>query len=297
MTDWTPRADGGFERILPEPITAEALAGHRLVVDLKGIPVVGDSYTAYLYANEPSSPDAPRMAAAAGFLNRIAVFGHGECGGDAGHCGFRSREPVDPRMPYHAAPQDIAIDLTDAALAYIREKGPIRKLRLVTHDRRARRAGATTAVALAAAPRRLPFAAASVRLLTPEAFVAAVRPETAGAARPQAAPGAASGGAVAEYDLAGLAARVAKLESRLRRLTAARRADAEPAVKRPARKAAPSTKPKRKAAPAAGKAAAARPGKNQPAKTAGTKRAKAATGRTKASAGGGSRRSAGGKAG
>jgi hypothetical protein len=189
------------------PITADKLAGRCLVIDLRDVPVVGTSYSAYVYANEPVTLEAHRLAPESGFLDRVAVFGHGECGGDSGHCGFTSREAVDPRIPFHAAPQHLVLDLTYPAQDYIEHFGPIQKLRMVTYGRRS---GTKAFTASAEEPRQLPFPTAAVRLTTREVLEAEVRAEAGLPSQPQPA---------VLVELTALQARLQDLEATLRRVS------------------------------------------------------------------------------
>jgi hypothetical protein len=47
------------------------------------------------------------------------VFGHGECGGDAGHCEppVAPRGAFDLRPPHHLTPMELSLDVSDAVAA------------------------------------------------------------------------------------------------------------------------------------------------------------------------------------
>jgi hypothetical protein len=180
MKDWMMQQDGSFTHSLRRPVTNRSLQGKRFVLTFKGLPVVGDSYSVYVYANETSKTtdaDLSIMDSKSGFLERVGVFGHGSCGGDAGHCGFRSRETVDPRLPFHAAPRDITVDLTDAAQEYIESYGPISKLRVVPRVRGTEAIEAASlsveqAQFLASSQQTAAFMSADIFLVSPEKFSA-----------------------------------------------------------------------------------------------------------------------------
>ena len=76
----------------------------------------GPSYVARVFLDNPKADaDTPREPDR-GYAGSFAVFGHGGCYGDEGHCapGDRIRDEFDRRPPHPLTPQTRTLEITDA---------------------------------------------------------------------------------------------------------------------------------------------------------------------------------------
>ena len=76
----------------------------------------GPSYEARVFLDNPKADsDTPRDADS-GYAGSFAVFGHGGCYGDEGHCApnDRLRDEFDRRPPHPLTPQTRTLEITDA---------------------------------------------------------------------------------------------------------------------------------------------------------------------------------------
>ncbi len=108
-----------FELELP---TGAAQPEHaRADLTFYGLDHSGPSYEVRVFFNHPDAgPDTP-LTAEAGFAGRFAVFGHGGCFGDEGHCDLRPPVSVfDRRLPHQLVPMVRALTVTDAIADLLR---------------------------------------------------------------------------------------------------------------------------------------------------------------------------------
>jgi hypothetical protein len=76
----------------------------------------GPSYEARVFLDNPKADaDTPRELDS-GYAGSFAVFGHGGCYGDEGHCApnDRLRDEFDRRPPHPLTPQTRSLEITDA---------------------------------------------------------------------------------------------------------------------------------------------------------------------------------------
>jgi hypothetical protein len=76
----------------------------------------GPSYVARVFLDNPKADaDTPREPDS-GYAGSFAVFGHGGCYGDEGHCApsDRLRDEFDRRPPHPLTPQTRTLEITDA---------------------------------------------------------------------------------------------------------------------------------------------------------------------------------------
>lgn len=102
-----------FELELP---TGAARPEHaRADLTFYGLDHSGPSYEVRVFFNHrDAGPDTP-LTAQAGFAGRFAVFGHGGCFGDEGHCDLRPPVTVfDRRPPHQLVPMVRVLTVTDA---------------------------------------------------------------------------------------------------------------------------------------------------------------------------------------
>jgi hypothetical protein len=73
-----------FDLELPPAAVMDGLA--RADLTFYGLDHSGSSYRALIFFNNPSADAATPTDATSGYVTRFAVFGHGGCFGDSGHC-------------------------------------------------------------------------------------------------------------------------------------------------------------------------------------------------------------------
>jgi tyrosinase len=80
-----------------------------------GIDHSGPSFLVHVFFDAPhADPDTPRTAES-GYVGSFAVFGHGGCFGDEGHCEVRGpATPFDRRPPHQLVPATRVLVATDA---------------------------------------------------------------------------------------------------------------------------------------------------------------------------------------
>ena len=81
-----------------------------------GVDHAGPSYEARVFLDNPAADaDSPRERDS-GYAGSFAVFGHGGCYGDEGHCApdDRRRDEFDRRPPHPLTPQTRSLEITDA---------------------------------------------------------------------------------------------------------------------------------------------------------------------------------------
>lgn len=103
---------------LPAAVTNKRFSRADLV--FLGVDAREDSFIARAFLDAPdASPDTSpqRRDGYAGFF---AIFGHGGCYGDEGHCDFRAdpRDAFDQRPPHGLTPQTKLVDITSQLQAY-----------------------------------------------------------------------------------------------------------------------------------------------------------------------------------
>jgi hypothetical protein len=98
---------------LPPPERAQPFS--RADLTFYGLDHSGPSFTVHVYFDAPGATiDTPRTAEA-GYVGSFAVFGHGGCFGEEGHCDVRG--PVsafDRRPPHQLVPATRVLIATDA---------------------------------------------------------------------------------------------------------------------------------------------------------------------------------------
>jgi hypothetical protein len=102
-----------FELELP---TGAARPEHaRADLTFYGLDHSGPSYEVRVFFNHPDvGPDTP-LTAGAGFAGSFAVFGHGGCFGEEGHCDVRPPVSVfDRRLPHQLVPMVRVLTVTGA---------------------------------------------------------------------------------------------------------------------------------------------------------------------------------------
>jgi tyrosinase len=80
-----------------------------------GLDHSGPSYEVRVFFNHPDADADTPLTAGAGFAGRFAVFGHGGCFGEEGHCDLRP--PVsafDRRLPHQLVPAVRVLTVTSA---------------------------------------------------------------------------------------------------------------------------------------------------------------------------------------
>jgi tyrosinase len=77
------------------------------------------SFEIRVFLNQPDATAATSIEDNPHYAGSIFVFGHGECGGDAGHCEppVAPRGVFDLRPPHHLTPMELSLDASDAVAA------------------------------------------------------------------------------------------------------------------------------------------------------------------------------------
>ena len=102
-----------FELELPPATIADGLT--RADLTFYGLDHSGPSYRALVFFNNPTASASTPTDAASGYVTRFAVFGHGGCFGEAGHCEVVG--PVnafDRNHPHQLRPATRIVTVTDA---------------------------------------------------------------------------------------------------------------------------------------------------------------------------------------
>ena len=102
-----------FELDLPPATIADGLT--RADLTFYGLDHSGSSYRALIFFNNPSADAKTSTDAASGYVARFAVFGHGGCFGEAGHCEVVG--PVnafDRNHPHQLQPATRIVTVTEA---------------------------------------------------------------------------------------------------------------------------------------------------------------------------------------
>ena len=73
-----------FDLELPPAAIGDGLT--RADLTFYGLDHSGSSYRALIFFNNPSASASTSTDTASGYVARFAVFGHGGCFGEAGHC-------------------------------------------------------------------------------------------------------------------------------------------------------------------------------------------------------------------
>jgi tyrosinase len=80
-----------------------------------GLDHSGPSYEVRVFVNRPDAGPETPLTAEAGFAGRFAVFGHGGCFGEEGHCEVRPPVSVfDRRQPHPLEPLTRVLTVTEA---------------------------------------------------------------------------------------------------------------------------------------------------------------------------------------
>jgi hypothetical protein len=102
-----------FDLELPPAAIGDALA--RADLTFYGLDHSGSSYRALIFFNNPSASVSMSADAGSGYVGRFAVFGHGGCFGEAGHCEVVG--PVnafDRNHPHQLQPATRIVTVTSA---------------------------------------------------------------------------------------------------------------------------------------------------------------------------------------
>jgi tyrosinase len=78
-----------------------------------------NSFEIRVFLNQPDANASTPIENNPHYAGSLFVFGHGECGGDAGHCEppETPRGPFDLRPPHHLTPMELSLDASDAVAA------------------------------------------------------------------------------------------------------------------------------------------------------------------------------------
>lgn len=81
-----------------------------------GVDHGGPSYEARVFFDNPKADAETPRERDSGYAGSFAVFGHGGCYGDEGHCApeDRLRDEFDRRPPHPLTPQTRSLEITDA---------------------------------------------------------------------------------------------------------------------------------------------------------------------------------------
>jgi tyrosinase len=80
-----------------------------------GLDHSGPSYQVRVFFNNPSAGPDTALVAGEGFVGKFAVFAHGGCFGEEGHCDVRPPvSPFDRRQPHPLVPIARYLTVTDA---------------------------------------------------------------------------------------------------------------------------------------------------------------------------------------
>jgi tyrosinase len=76
----------------------------------------GDSFTAHVFLNNPEADETTPHDEANGYAGWFAIFGHGGCAGDVGHCDppFDQTDPDDQRLLHPLTPHTKVVLITAA---------------------------------------------------------------------------------------------------------------------------------------------------------------------------------------
>lgn len=77
------------------------------------------SFEIRVFLNQPDANASTPIDNNPHYAGSLFVFGHGECGGDAGHCEppETTRGPFDLRPPHHLTPMELSLDASEAVNA------------------------------------------------------------------------------------------------------------------------------------------------------------------------------------
>lgn len=91
----------------------------RADITFYGIGHRGPSFRVHVFFNTPGATAETPHTHEYGYVGSFAVFGHGDCFGDAGHCDVRSAvTPFDRRPPHQLIPTTRVLVATDAVRQY-----------------------------------------------------------------------------------------------------------------------------------------------------------------------------------
>jgi hypothetical protein len=98
------------------PPSAAAKEFTRADIAFYGVEHRGPSFIGRVYLNSPDADVATPQAIEQGYAGSFAIFGHGGCFGDDGHCAVppEPRDPFDSRPPHGLIPQTQSVDVTAA---------------------------------------------------------------------------------------------------------------------------------------------------------------------------------------
>lgn len=87
-----------MDRFVSQPIEvpgAERTDFSRADLVFESVDHSGDSFTAHVFLDNPDANESTPLDEANGYAGWFAIFGHGGCAGDVGHCDL-PLNPVDP---------------------------------------------------------------------------------------------------------------------------------------------------------------------------------------------------------
>ncbi len=78
-----------------------------------------NSFEIRVFLNQPDANASTSIEDNPHYAGSLFVFGHGECGGDKGHCDppVAPRGPFDLRPPHHLSPMEHSLDVSDSVAA------------------------------------------------------------------------------------------------------------------------------------------------------------------------------------
>jgi hypothetical protein len=98
------------------PLAAATGEFTRAEIVFYGVEHRGPSFAGRVYLNSLAADVGTPRQIEEGYAGSFAVFGHGGCFGDEGHCKLPSepRDPFDSRPPHGLIPQTLPVDVTEA---------------------------------------------------------------------------------------------------------------------------------------------------------------------------------------
>jgi tyrosinase len=113
---FNPAATSKFGGPLLEFAMADVLGAPRPVeLEFQQVKQPKQSFELRVFFNLPTADASTPTEGNPNYAGSLHFFGHGECGGDAGHCDVPSgpTDPYDLRPPHHRSPMTLRLDVTD----------------------------------------------------------------------------------------------------------------------------------------------------------------------------------------
>lgn len=108
-----------MDRFVSQPIEipdAERTDFSRADLIFRSVDHSGDSFTAHVFLDNPEADETTPMDEASGYAGWFAIFGHGGCAGDVGHCDLPldQLDPEDQRLLHPLTPHTKRVLITEA---------------------------------------------------------------------------------------------------------------------------------------------------------------------------------------